>query len=262
MDGTAGPCADSAGMCIGMRLIVSSAFLCGLAGCGPIQAAPPQDQAARLAEAPPLPDDAETVDFEADLATMTDEPTEADTTTTASAPVYWGVAEGEPLTIMWEDLLPEGEEEILMQAYEEFYAMLEQRYAANTTTLVDAARGMDGIAEGSDLDYMPQLGSFNVVEDLDDTFIRMPGYVVPFDFDSKSRHNEFLFVPYMGACIHSPPPPPNQIIFVRADPAQKIKDIWAPYWIEGTLTTEQTENELGDTAYALSLRDIKPYPMP
>ena len=61
------------------------------------------------------------------------------------------------------------------------------------------------------------------------------------------------------AVFHTPPPPPNQIIFVRADPAIQVKDIWAPYWIEGTLLTEKTENELGDTAYALKLDQVEPY---
>lgn len=157
--------------------------------------------------------------------------------------------------------MPQGSEEALMKEYEAFYAMLEKRYAANATSLVDAdpyAR----IEEGSEFDFMPQLGGFETVEGLDGVLIRMPGYVVPFDFQSDSKHGEFLFVPYMGACIHTPPPPPNQIIFVRADPAIKIADIWAPYWIEGTLMTEKTENELGNTAYALSMTKIEDYALP
>jgi len=184
------------------------------------------------------------------------------TTAPPAKPVYWGVKEGEPLTIMWEDLMPEGSEEELMREYEQFYAMLEKRYAANTTTLADAADPYAAIAEGSDLDFMPQLGTFDTVEELNGEEVRIPGYVVPFDFDSSKRHREFLFVPYMGACIHTPPPPPNQIIFIRADPAVRIDDVWTPYWLEGTLKTEKTENEVGDTAYSMSMSLIEPYPMP
>ena len=69
-------------------------------------------------------------------------------------------------------------------------------------------------------------------------------------------------MPYMGACIHTPPPPPNQIILIRAEPAVRIKDIWVPYWIEGTLSTEKTENELGDTAYAMEMSEIELYATP
>ncbi|MEL6692170.1 MAG: DUF3299 domain-containing protein [Pseudomonadota bacterium] len=208
---------------------------------------------------PPIPEGAETVAFERVADTAVDpETTQSETTSLNTR--YWGVKEGDPLPIMWEDLMPEGSEEALMKEYEAFYAMLEKRYAANSTSLVDAdpyAR----IEEGSELDFMPQLGSFETVEDLDGVLIRMPGYVVPFDFSTDSKHREFLFVPYMGACIHTPPPPPNQIIFVRADPAISISDIWAPYWIEGTLMTEKTENELGNTAYALTMSKIEDYTM-
>ncbi|MEL7284377.1 MAG: DUF3299 domain-containing protein, partial [Pseudomonadota bacterium] len=174
----------------------------------------------------------------------------------------WGVKEGEPLTIMWEDLMPEGSEEDLMREYEQFYAMLEKRYAANTTTLADAADPYAKIEEGSDLDFMPQLGTFDTVTELDGEEVRIPGYVVPLDFETRQRHREFLFVPYMGACIHTPPPPPNQIIFIRADPAVRIDDIWVPYWLEGTLNTEKTENNLGDTAYSMSMSLMEPYPAP
>lgn len=174
---------------------------------------------------------------------------------------YWGVKEGDPLTLMWEDLMPEGSEEDLMREYEEFYSMLEQRYAANTTTLADADP-YGAIAEGTEFDYMPQLGSFETVDELDGEYVRIPGYVVPFDLTSKMRQRTFLFVPYMGACIHTPPPPPNQIIFINADPPLRVKDIWAPYWIEGTLSTQKTENDLGDTAYSMQMSSIEPYSDP
>ena len=69
------------------------------------------------------------------------------------------------------------------------------------------------------------------------------------------------FVPYMDACTHTPPPP-NQIIFVRADPAIQIRDIWAPFWLEGELSTEENRNGLGDAAYTLRLDQLEPYPAP
>jgi hypothetical protein len=217
---------------------------------------------------PPIPDGAQTVEFSyptsAEMESAGTAPDESPQTPDKgpAAATYWGVEEGEALTLMWEDLMPEGSEEALIREYEAFYAMLEQRYAANTTTLADAADPYAAIAEGSEFDYMPQLGTFDTVTELDGQLVRIPGYVVPFDFNTKFRQREFLFVPYMGACIHSPPPPPNQIIFIRADPPIRVKDIWAPYWIEGTISTEKVENELGDAAYALTMRSIEPYLTP
>ena len=240
--------------------------ICGLAlalsACGGAETS--TDQPARAAPPPPVPEGVETVEFE--VATMSQAEAAAAAIVIEDPaqrePVYWGVKEGEALTIMWEDLMPEGSEEALAAEYEQFYATLEKRYAANTTTLANAGDPYAAITEGSDLDFMPQLGGFETVDDLDGVFVRIPGYVVPFDFSSDAQLTEFLFVPYMGACIHTPPPPPNQIVFIRTEEAVRVKDIWAPYWIEGTLRTERTDNELGNTAYALEMSALEPYPMP
>ena len=245
-----------------MRFLSSLFLGCALAACAPSSDYADQSPVETVTP-PPIPEGAETVEFtlsQAELAANAIEVPDASKTAEA-APVYWGVKEGEALTIMWEDLMPEGSEEALLAEYEAFYAMLEQRYAANTTTLADADP-YAMIEEGSEFDYMPQLGSFDTVAELDGQHTLSPGYVVPFDFSTDRKQSEFLFVPYMGACIHTPPPPPNQIIFVRADPAVRIKDIWVPYWLEGTLSTEKTENDLGNTAYSMSMMELEPYPMP
>ena len=52
-------------------------------------------------------------------------------------------------------------------------------------------------------------------EALNDTYIKMPGFIVPLEMGS-SGVTEFILVPYVGACIHTPPPPPNQLVFVTA----------------------------------------------
>ena len=243
-----------------MRLRLSLFSIVLIAACG-AGADDANSDLVDIAAPPPIPEGVETVDFNPETSPL---PTtaEADTNTSTASTretKYWGVKDGEALTIMWEDLMPEGSEEALIREYEEFYAMLEKRYAANTTTLFDADP-YAAIEEGSEFDFMPQLGTFDTVEDLNGEHVRIPGYVVPFTFDSSQKWDEFLFVPYMGACIHTPPPPPNQIILIRSDPATRVEDIWAPYWIEGTLSTEKTENDLGDTAYTMSMMSLEPYP--
>ena len=251
-----------------MKLLKTRSFIAvlgviALAACGADTSVGPAAGDAEIPP-PPIPEGVETVDFNAE-ADLQRAATPGDKDTAQAAPrqtIYWGVKEGEALSLMWEDLMPEGSEEALLREYEQFYAMLEKRYAANTTTLADARNPYASIAEGSELDFMPQLGTFDTVDDLNGEHVRIPGYVVPFTFDSSQEWDEFLFVPYMGACIHTPPPPPNQIIFVRSAPATEVKDIWAPYWLEGTLSTEKTENDLGDTAYSMSLISLDPYPMP
>ena len=222
-----------------------------LAECG--SPSDPPDSDTGRPPPPAMPEDAESVDFEAgDIAPDTARETSG---RDSSA---WGIDAEGSIPIQWEDLMPEGAEEELIRQQDEFFEMLEQCYAASATTLRDA-QPLDQIDEGSAMDYMPQFGNFDTVEELEGKSVRIPGYVVPFDFDLDRRQAEFLFVPYMGACIHTPPPPPNQIIFVRADPGERIPDIWAPYWVEGILKGEPIENDVGDAAYSLTLEHMEPY---
>ncbi|MFN7179789.1 DUF3299 domain-containing protein [Hyphomonas sp.] len=164
---------------------------------------------------------------------------------------YWGVKPGEALPIVWQDLMPPGAEEELIRQMTEFYDALEKRYGEGFV-----------IEEGGADDTMPQFGTFDVAHELDGQLVRIPGYVVPLDGTEQGRYTEFLFVPYMGACIHSPPPPPNQIILVRAPEGQAITDIWIPYYVEGTLSTGEFLNDTGNAAYALDFKSLEPYPIP
>lgn len=233
-----------------MRLLPSVRLAAVLAAC--LLAACGKPAEAPVTVPPPLPEGAGTAGFEA--AKEPGAPPRG-------APEYWGVKPGEALAIIWGDLLPAGADEELARQQAEFYAMLEQRYQANATSLYEA-EPFGAIEEGSDMDYMPQFGTFDTVEDYDGMRVRIPGYVVPFDFNPNKTHTEFLFVPYMGACIHTPPPPPNQIIFVRADKGVKIGDIWVPYYVEGTFGRGRFLNDTGDAAYSIDLAKLEPYPYP
>jgi hypothetical protein len=143
--------------------------------------------------------------------------------------------------IGWEDLMPEGEEE-----------RLQQMYAAQMATLYS-------IQEGSAADTAMQIGSFNTVDTYDGKKIRMPGYTVPFSYDAKAEIREFLLVPYFGACIHAPPPPPNQTIFVRTEDPILLKDLPQAAWIEGTLHAQKQESDLADAAYIIDLTRVEKY---
>jgi len=111
--------------------------------------------------------------------------------------------------LVWEDLMPAGEEELLAELYADFYEDVDVRLRQQITLAEAAEEGnvdlTDNIAEGSEADTMEQIGTFNVVGSLDGQKIRIPGYVVPFDFSANSVYKEFLLVPYFGACLHTPP---------------------------------------------------------
>ncbi len=144
----------------------------------------------------------------------------------------------------WEELMPDGEEERLAQLYQQQMAML---YSGA------------GIAEGSAADQMIQIGTFNTVKELNETRVRIPGYTVPFEYGSDAQIREFLLVPYYGACLHAPPPPPNQTIFAITETPIQLRDLAQAVWIEGTLYTQTQESELADAAYTLKVESVETY---
>jgi hypothetical protein len=89
-----------------------------------------------------------------------------------------------------------------------------------------------------------------VVAELDGKRVRIGGYVVPLDFDA-TKIKEFLLVPFVGACIHVPPPPPNQIIYVKAGEGFEITGQFDPVYVTGTIKTARQFTGLAATGYTM-----------
>jgi hypothetical protein len=87
--------------------------------------------------------------------------------------------------------------------------------------------------------------------------IRIGGYPVPLEADAKGNSTLFFLVPYPGACIHVPPPPPNQLILVRYPKGLKLADIYTPLWVTGKVQVEKISNDLADAAYALDAQKVR-----
>ena len=109
-----------------------------------------------------------------------------------------GLARADDTKVLsWEDLLPEGE----------------------TQQIPAPSHGPGGDLPGSGawgnemsdspIPMQSMLGG--IVEEYNGKQVKLPGFVVPLEYSDKGRVKEFLLVPYFGACIHYPPPPPNQI---------------------------------------------------
>ena len=94
--------------------------------------------------------------------------------------------------------------------------------------------------------------------DLDGQLVRVPGYIVPLE-DFQSRTSHFLLVPYLGACIHSPPPPANQIVAVRMVDGPVAFEMWETYWISGQLFIEQAQSPYGPAAFHMRGLEISPF---
>ena len=151
--------------------------------------------------------------------------------------------------IMWDGLIPaDFTSAAIMAKYEEQLAELE-----------------DGSSEASDL-YIQMQEEFNnapVNEALDETFVRIPGFITPLEY-SDELITEFLLVPYFGACIHVPPPPSNQTVLVKTGEGYGItlEESYNPIWVMGKLITEGVTTDLAEAGYYMEDVIIEPYTSP
>ena len=157
-------------------------------------------------------------------------------------------------TLDWTDLMPSSDLEALLNPPDYVTEVVEgsdedQPFGALKSTQTASVDGS----------YQRALISTRVRSELNGQKIRIAGYVVPLEFDSNQEVTEFFLVPYYGACIHLPPPPPNQIILVHSEQGVKIEDMYTPYWLSGELEASLLENELASSAYSLSLNSFLPY---
>lgn len=83
--------------------------------------------------------------------------------------------------------------------------------------------------------------------------VRLPGYLVPLQFEGTGG-TEFLLVPFVGACIHVPPPPPNQLVYATSDTPHEMKGLFEPVYAVGILNTVLAETELADTSYIMDVQ--------
>lgn len=97
-----------------------------------------------------------------------------------------------------------------------------------------------------------------VRSDLDGARVRLPGYVVPLDAVDGGRLTQFLLVPYFGACIHSPPPPANQIVHVTLKSPTTWRSMDA-VWVSGTLATTRQDSTMGVSGYAIAADSVQAY---
>lgn len=96
---------------------------------------------------------------------------------------------------------------------------------------------------------------------MDGAVIRLPGYVVPLD-ETSAGMKEFLLVPYFGACIHTPPPPANQIVHVAVSKPAKGVHMMDAVWVSGTLKVVRGDSVMGVSGYQMQAAQIDPYEPP
>ncbi len=135
-----------------------------------------------------------------------------------------------------------------------------------TQQLTEAGLDVDRlIAKYHELRQLSRL-QIQPVAALDGQRVRMPGYALPLEFED-TKVIEFLLVPYVGACIHVPPPPENQMVHVLADKPFKLEGLFTAVWVTGKMSVGNITRKLYfvdgsadvDAGYTLAASSVELY---
>lgn len=156
--------------------------------------------------------------------------------------------------IDWVALMPE----------DDLSALLNRPEILNNIADGSAADSIDDFASKQFEDeqaqrYQQALVSTRVIDEFDGKAIRIPGFIVPLEQNEEQKATAFFVVPYFGACLHMPPPPPNQILYVEYKEGVAVENLYDPYWFEGTVKIDNHESALGTSAYSLVLDSFTLY---
>jgi len=196
----------------------------------------------------------------------------------------------EPREITWDDLVPAEaqfddpftrlDEDTLFElsmvvgvrdrldAGEEIDEITLAEHHTRTRKLIDDGVDVDGLIAMRNEVAQERIAKTRLANQaLDGKPVRIPGYLLPLEFDD-GKVTEFLLVPYVGACIHTPPPPPNQIVHVKTEDAFTTDGgLYTPVWVNGLMKTKQRQSNLDfidgssdiSSAYALDALSVEPY---
>jgi len=153
----------------------------------------------------------------------------------------------EPVEISWADLLPEE------RPYHDPFAELENFEESDATRARALEIREELLSQGLDPDQLfrqreivmnqRKLAEAEPNPDLLGKLVRLPGYLLPLEMvDQKAV--EFLLVPTVGACIPTPPPPANQMVFVRFEQGFDVDELYKPVWISGEMRAQSHSNAL------------------
>jgi hypothetical protein len=134
----------------------------------------------------------------------------------------------------WEDLLPEA-----------------------ASTIPNSFRGLMPHDQEAPLTSQ-QPASSGVRTDWNRQIVRLPGFIVPIDYNGAGV-TAFILVPYTGACVHVPPPPANQLVFVTTPTPYESNDLFEPVNVIGMFGVSSLRTHLAEIGYALSADKIEPY---
>ena len=157
------------------------------------------------------------------------------------APASAEAAAGQAREISWAELVPKDWDP--MKAYKD----------------IDFSKLDDADPKAAELLLKMQQASDNAPAnpELNGALVKIPGFVVPLE-EAKGEITEFLLVPYFGACIHTPPPPANQILHIRPAQGAKFRAM-DTVWVTGKLQVSRNESMMGVSGYSMAAQSVTKY---
>ncbi|MUH72951.1 DUF3299 domain-containing protein [Psychrosphaera haliotis] len=154
--------------------------------------------------------------------------------------------------LKWTDLLPKLEKSILKR--------YQQPASQGSETIGQvSAQVLRSIEASTDEKYHDAMFSTNTIASFEQQSVSIDGFYVPIEFHEDKTPSLIFIVPYYGACIHFPPPPPNQIIFARLTPGFTSSSLEQAYSFSGILQQGLFEDIVGTSAYKMDITKIETY---
>jgi len=151
-----------------------------------------------------------------------------------------------PKEIDWDELIPEGYRQDNILA----------KYQSRIDSLQDDSEEAWQLYQTIE----EEMAKAPLNEKLNEQWIKLAGFIAPVKHKG-TLITEFLLVPYFGACIHVPPPPVNQIVFVKTAQGHGIEtnDAFQPVWVMGQINVQRKKTEVGEAGYRISEATLAPY---
>jgi hypothetical protein len=142
----------------------------------------------------------------------------------------------EPIPLSWDDLLPEDERSPV-------FALM---------------REMGVLQHGAFEGQWEQNTDVRLNDQFSGRRVKLAGFAIPLDYDGLAART-LILAPFVGACIHVPPPPPNQLVLVTTERPYEIADVFEPVEVTGLFGTMAAETELAEIGYTLTAERISRY---
>jgi uncharacterized protein len=158
--------------------------------------------------------------------------------------------------IEWTELIPQTDLDALLNPPE---YIMDVEDGSIEDQIVSKKKSVIIAEQDEENNYERALTSTNIIEAMDGKNIEIPGFIVPIAFNEEQVVTSFFLVPYFGACLHMPPPPPNQIIYIEIENGFPLEAFYDPVVVSGKLSVVLFEDQIATSAYSMTMDKIRMY---